>query len=74
MSGGYSLVAVRELLLAVASLVQHGLKRAWASVVVALGLSCPTACGIFLDQGLNLCPLHWQADSLAGCGVRVKGE
>ena len=21
------------------------------------------ACGIFLDQGLNLCPLHWQADS-----------
>ena len=19
--------------------------------------------GIFLDQGLNLCPLHWQADS-----------
>ena len=26
-------------------------------------LSCPAACGIFLDQGLNLCPLHWQADS-----------
>ena len=21
------------------------------------------ACGIFPDQGLNLCPLHWQADS-----------
>ena len=21
------------------------------------------ACGIFLDQGLNQCPLHWQADS-----------
>ena len=20
--------------------------------------------GIFLDQGFNLCPLHWQADSL----------
>ena len=35
----------------------------WASVVVALGPSFPTACGIFLDQGLNLCPLHWQADS-----------
>ena len=26
-------------------------------------LSCPAACGIFLDQGLNLCPLHWQVDS-----------
>ena len=22
------------------------------------------ACGIFLDQGSNPCPLHWQADSL----------
>ena len=21
------------------------------------------ACGIFRDQGLNLCPLHWQVDS-----------
>ena len=26
-------------------------------------LSCPAAYGIFLDQGLNSCPLHWQADS-----------
>ena len=26
-------------------------------------LSCSEACGIFPDQGLNLCPLHWQADS-----------
>ena len=25
--------------------------------------SCPVACGIFLDQGLNLCLLHWQTDS-----------
>ena len=33
------------------------------SVVVAHGLSCSTACGIFMDQGSNLCPLHWQADS-----------
>ena len=24
-------------------------------------LSHPKACGIFPDQGLNLCPLHWQA-------------
>ena len=27
------------------------------------GLSCPAECGIFLDQGLDPCPLHWQADS-----------
>ena len=26
-------------------------------VVVACGLSCSIACGIFLDQGSNLCPL-----------------
>ena len=35
----------------------------WASVVVAHGLSCSAVCGIFLDQGSNPCPLHWQADS-----------
>ena len=33
------------------------------SVVVARGPSCSAACGIFPDQGSNLCPLHWQADS-----------
>ena len=26
-------------------------------------LSCSLACGIFPDQGSNLCLLHWQADS-----------
>ena len=26
-------------------------------------LSCSMACGIFLGQGSNPCPLHWQADS-----------
>ena len=25
------------------------------------GLSCPEVCGIFLDRGLNPCPVHWQA-------------
>ena len=30
-----------------------------ASVVVAHGLICSVACGIFADQGLNPCPLHW---------------
>ena len=24
---------------------------------------CPLACEIFLDQGSNLCPLHWQAEA-----------
>ena len=49
--------------------------RAWAvgmqaSVVVTLRLSscgtgptCSVARGIFLDQEVSLCPLHWQADS-----------
>ena len=38
---------------------------------MAHGLSClAAACGIFPDQGLNLCPLHWQyvhAKSLQSC-------
>ena len=39
--------------------------RTWAldtqtSVVVAHGLSCPAACGIFLTQGLNLSLLHFR--------------
>ena len=34
------------------------------SVVVAQGLSCSMACGIFLDQGSNLCLLHYWSDSL----------
>ena len=39
-----------------------GSRRA-GSVVVAHGLSCSAACGIFPDQGSNPCPLHWQAGS-----------
>ena len=35
----------------------------WGSVVVAHRLGCPVTCGILLDQGLNLCPLHWQVNS-----------
>ena len=31
----------------------------WASAVVAHGLSCSVACGIFPDQRSNPCPLHW---------------
>lgn len=32
-----------------------------ASGVVAQGLRCPEACGIFPDQGWNPRLLHWQA-------------
>ena len=31
--------------------------------VVAHRLSCSASRRIFLDQGLNLCLLHWQVDS-----------
>ena len=34
----------------------------WTSVVVVHRLSCSSSRGISLDQELNLCPLHWQAD------------
>ena len=44
------------------SLRSTGSRRA-GSVAVAHGPSCCAACGIFLDQGSNPCPLHWQADS-----------
>ena len=69
--GGLSLVAVHGLLIAVASVVAElRLQGAGVSVVVALGLQrvglvvmvhgigSSVACGIFLDQELNLCPLH----------------
>ena len=39
-----------------------GSRRA-GSVVVAHGPSRSAACGILPDQGMNPCPLHWQADS-----------
>ena len=68
-SGGYSLVAVHRLLIAVASrggagasgVVAPGL---WGTglVVVAHGVSCSMAHGILPDQGLNPCLLNWQAD------------
>ena len=43
-----------------------GAPRLWSSgsIVVVHGLSCSTACGIFLDQGSNPCLLHWQVDSV----------
>ena len=67
---GCSLAVEQELLVAVASLVAYGLRScssralSTSSAVVVHGLSCSAACGIFLDQGSNLCLLHWQVDSL----------
>ena len=55
-----SLVAVRRFLIVV---TPHHRVQALGSVIAVLGLSCPTTCGIFPDQGSNLCPLHWQMDS-----------
>ena len=57
---GFSLVVVCGLLVAVAFLVaEHRLQSSQALVgFVVHGLSCPVACGIFPDQGLNPCSLH----------------
>ena len=76
-SGGYCLLRVWSPPIAVASPgAEHRLYSAWTSVAAAHGLQspgtvvvvygpcCSTTCGIFLDQGLNPCLLHWQADSL----------
>ena len=60
---GFSLVAECGFLIGVASLVVEQTLGTRALVVVACRLSCSMAYGIFLDQVLNQCPLHWQADS-----------
>ena len=73
---GLLFIALHELLTEVAPFgVEHRLQGPWASAVAAPGLestgsavethglSCSSACGIFMDQGSNLCLLHWQADS-----------
>ena len=76
-NGGFSLVALHGLLIVLASLVaEHRLQGTWASVVaahrlqsvgsvvVAHGLSCSAACGIFPDEGQNPRLLHQQVNSL----------
>ena len=55
-SGGCSLVAVCGLRFALLLLLQSMGSR-------VCGLSCSVVCEIFLDQGLNPCPLSWQVDS-----------
>lgn len=54
------------LLIAVASPVEHEALGAQASVRAAPGLHCSMECGIFRDQGSNLCHLCQQADVTAG--------
>ena len=44
------------------SLVLAPWLQSTVSTIVAHGCSCSRACGIFLDQGLNSCLLHWQMD------------
>ena len=73
-SGGFSLTAVLRLLVAAASLIVEpglrvcglwvcGLSRC-GSQALELRLSCSVACGMFPDQGSDLCLLHGQAASL----------
>ena len=74
-NGSYSPGVAYGLLIAVASLVdaqalrmQASVTAAWmiqsaGSVVVAHGLSCSAAYGIFPDQGSSPHPLHWQVNS-----------
>ena len=69
--GGRRLCSVLGLLAAAAALVAgHGLHscsmwalRAQASAAVGRELRFSEAHGVFLDQGLNPCLLHWQEDS-----------
>ena len=62
-SRGHSQVVMRGLLIVVTSVVTPGL---WSTglIVVMLGPSCTTACGVSPDQGLSLRLLHWQVGSL----------
>ena len=62
-SGGHSSSRRAGLSLSRPLLLRSTGSRCAGSVIVAHGLSCSAAYGIFPDQGSNPCPLHWQADS-----------
>ena len=62
-SGGHSSSRCAGLSLSRPLLLRSTGSRRAGSVIVAHGPSCSAACGIFPDQGLNPCALHWQADS-----------
>ena len=57
-SGGHSSSRCTGLSLSRPLLLQGTGSRRPGSVIVAHGLSCSAACGIFPDQGSNPCPLH----------------
>ena len=57
--------ATRQQLLCKGSVTGAPGLQSTGSVVVACGLSCSMACGIFPHQGLNPCLLYRQADSLS---------
>ena len=58
-SGGYSRCRAQALGAQVPVVASCGLQST-GSVVATHGLDCFSACGIFPDQGLNPCLLHWQ--------------
>ena len=60
---GHSSSRCTGLLLSRPLLLRSTGPRRAGSVIVAYGLSCSAARGIFPDQGSNPCPLHWQEDS-----------
>ena len=62
-SGSYSSLLCAGFWLWCLLLLRSTGSRCAGSVVVARGLSCYAACGIFPDQGSNPCPLCWQANS-----------
>ena len=62
-SGGHSSSRCAGLSPSWPLLLRSTSSRRAGSVVVAHGPSCSATCGIFPDQGSNLCRLHWQADS-----------
>ena len=59
---GFSCCRARALGHMSSEAVAPGLLSAGPGAVVH-GFSCSVACEILRDQGLNLCLLHWQADS-----------
>ena len=62
-SGGHSSSRCAGLSLSRPLLLRSTGSRRAGSAIVAHGLSCSAAYGIFPDQGSNPRPLHWQADS-----------
>ena len=64
-SCGVRSFSAQWLLAAGHQLEERGLQQSQhaASAGAAHRLSCSSARGLCLDQGLNLCPLHWQVGS-----------